>query len=147
MSPLDLNLHFLSHDERQTMNGTHKNTKVTMKLFIALFLLLGKCRLPRHHHHHALACVSTMYKSISNPLSSWNWIYMQHQVEWWSECEWKSANRCCYNQPEFFDILTFLFFCELTAVTVNPHNKCKQTMVTHDWCMLELPVRCLSIKN
>lgn len=29
-----------------------------MKLFIALFLLLGKCRLPRHHHHHgASLCV------------------------------------------------------------------------------------------
>jgi len=27
--------------------------KVTMKLFIAFFVssLLGKCRLPRHHHH------------------------------------------------------------------------------------------------
>lgn len=142
MSPLASNLHVFFHiDVKYTATNEYKIIYCNFFLMSEAPFFSSSSLFIQHSR--------PQYKSIPNPhLSSQlvsEWIYMQHQVEWWSErvnawIKWTLGKR---KQMLLLSVYFFMFssffafgsFLDIHApvavaaavVTVNPHTNCKQT--------------------
>lgn len=125
MSPLDLNLHFF-FIIRQKQRSVKK---VTRKLFIALFFMLTKWKVP-------LASSSSSSSTPSQCPQCTNLFQILSRSEF--ICSIKLNDEVNASGKAQTDVVTtkpesnffmFSFFLCAESVTVNPHNKCKQTII------------------